>query len=448
MFGDFLLRKRDTVSLTARGVSRDWTPASVAVGYVGHGRSCLGYRYHRLLSIFGTLTFFLDFPCSVSYSFSPVTGGRLSWSGTQLRMDCVPCKTVGLLFFATVCVLCSLRPCVDYASYGATVVWSLWALPIVGLGLIAYCMVWARNPDDTILADPIGLGKFRPISLIGCYYKVVAKVIAERVEKVVGSVGGEMQNAFIKGRFILDGILIANETVEYLKRKKEKGLIFKVNFKKAYDSINWAFLSNMMRRMGFRERWCKWIENCLKSSSMSILVNGSPMDEFMLERGVRQGDSLSLFLFILAAEGLNALVSEAVDKGIFKEVLVDDERIEVSHLQYADDTIFFGEWSMENARSLMCSGEIDEMAQWMRCSVGELPFTYLGLPIGQMKRSNAWRPVIEKFKKRLCDWKAKMMSFGIEGKRVGWGENRIWVTMDGYGNGIGLGSNMKGARGS
>ncbi|GJW47992.1 RNA-directed DNA polymerase, eukaryota [Tanacetum coccineum] len=159
---------------------------------------------------------------------------------------------------------------------------------------------------------------------------------------IVDGVWSEAPNVIKLEVYILEGILIANETVEYLKRKKEKGLIFKVDFEKAYDSINWAFLSNMMRRMGFGERWCKWIESCLKSSSMSILVNGSPTDEFMLERGVRQADPLSPFLFILAAEGLNALVSEAVDKSIFRGVLVGDERIEVSHLQYSDDTIFLG----------------------------------------------------------------------------------------------------------
>ncbi|GJT38939.1 reverse transcriptase domain, reverse transcriptase zinc-binding domain protein [Tanacetum coccineum] len=167
---------------------------------------------------------------------------------------------------------------------------------------------------------------------------------SKRVKKVVESVVGEMQNAFIKGRFILDGILIANETVEYLRRNKKKGLIFKVDFEKAYDNINWAFLT---------------------------------------------------------MEGLNALVSKAVEKGIFKGVLVGDDRIEVSHLQYANDTIFFGEWSMENAKTLMCilkcfeevsglrvnynksrvygigvgSGDIEEMARWMKCSVGEFPFT-------------------------------------------------------------------------
>ncbi|GKC60107.1 kinase-like domain, beta-lactamase/transpeptidase-like protein, partial [Tanacetum coccineum] len=138
------------------------------------------------------------------------------------------------------------------------------------------------------VTDPIGLGDFRPISLIGCYYKIIAKILAERVKKVVGNVVGEVQNAFIKGRFILDGVLIANETVDHLKKNRSKGLIFKVDFEKAYDSLNWRFLIDIMKKMRFGDRWCKWVDSCLRSSTMPILVNGSPTNEFCLERGVRQ----------------------------------------------------------------------------------------------------------------------------------------------------------------
>ncbi|GKB63320.1 reverse transcriptase domain, reverse transcriptase zinc-binding domain protein [Tanacetum coccineum] len=191
--------------------------------------------------------------------------------------------------------------------------------------------------------------------------------------------------------------------------------------------------------MGFGDKWCKWVESILASSTMSILVNGSPTEEFRLERGVRQGDPLSPFLFILASEGLNAIVSEAVEKGIFRGVKIGSNREVVSYLQYVDDTIFIGEWNKENARSLMCilkcfeevSGlrinfnksklygigvndvEVIEMSRWMRCGIGEFPFTYLGLPTGEnMRRIGAWNTVIEKFKKRLSEWKAKSMSFG------------------------------------
>ncbi|GJS96023.1 reverse transcriptase domain, reverse transcriptase zinc-binding domain protein [Tanacetum coccineum] len=264
-------------------------------------------------------------------------------------------------------------------------------------------------------------------------------MLAERVKRVAGNVVREVQNAFIKGRYILDGVLIANETMEFLKKKKEKGLVFKVDFEKAYDSINWIFILDLMKRMGFGEKLCKWVEICLRSATMSILVNGFPSEEFGLERGVRQGDPLSPFLFILAAEGLNAIVTEAVEKGIFRGVVVGANKVTVSYLQYADDAIFFGEWNKENAKALMCilkcfeevsglkvnynkskiydigvnEGDMIDMARWMGCGIGEFSFTYLGLPIGEnMRRVNAWSPVVEKFKSRLADWKAKTMSFG------------------------------------
>ncbi|GJS28095.1 putative RNA-directed DNA polymerase, eukaryota, reverse transcriptase zinc-binding domain protein [Tanacetum coccineum] len=222
-------------------------------------------------------------------------------------------------------------------------------------------------------------------------------------------------------------------------KKKIKGLIFKVDFEKAYDSIEWGYLIEIMERMGFGVKWCKWVTACLESSSISVHVNGSPTKEFMMERGVRQGDPLSPFLFILAAEGLNALLNDAVDKDILRGVRVGEDDLMVSHLQYVDDTIIFGEWSRENTSNLMnvlkCfeevaglkinlnkskiysvgveRGELDIMAHFMRCSVGEVPFTYLGLPVGvNMRRVSAWNEVIERFKSRLCEWKAKAMSFG------------------------------------
>ncbi|GJX45711.1 putative reverse transcriptase domain-containing protein [Tanacetum coccineum] len=130
----------------------------------------------------------------------------------------------------------------------------------------------------------------------------------------------EVQNAFIKGRYILDGMLIANETVNYMKQKKRKCLIFKVDFEKVYDSLNWKYLMEVMKCMGFGNKWCRWIDVCLKSASISVLVNGALTKEFNMGRGVRQGDPLSPFLFILAAEGLNVLIKDVVDKDIFDGV--------------------------------------------------------------------------------------------------------------------------------
>ncbi|XP_071695356.1 secreted RxLR effector protein 78-like [Rutidosis leptorrhynchoides] len=148
------------------------------------------------------------------------------------------------------------------------------------------------------------------------------------------------QSAFLGGRYILDGALVANEVVEDLKRNKKHGLIFKVDFEKAFDSVNWDYLLELMKSMGFGTIWCKWISSCLKSATISILINGSPTSEFNLKRGVRQGDPLSPFLFIIAAEGLNILTKMAVERGMYKGVEVGKDKVVISHLQYADDTIF------------------------------------------------------------------------------------------------------------
>ncbi|XP_071729191.1 uncharacterized protein [Rutidosis leptorrhynchoides] len=128
------------------------------------------------------------------------------------------------------------------------------------------------------------------------------------------------------------------------------------------------------------------------------------MGEFKLERGVRQGDPLSPFLFIIAAEGLNVLTKKAVGNNRYIGVEIGSNKIPISHLQYADDTIFFGEWSV---------AEVVSMANMFGCNAGSLPFIYLGLPVsGKMNKMESWNPVLDKFTKRLSDWKARSVSFG------------------------------------
>ncbi|XP_071700056.1 secreted RxLR effector protein 78-like [Rutidosis leptorrhynchoides] len=147
------------------------------------------------------------------------------------------------------------------------------------------------------------------------------------LRKVVPRLIGSEQSAFLGDRYILDGVLFVNEVVDELKRNKRHGIIFKVDFEKAFDSLNWNYLLEVMKCMGFGSKWQKWIGSCLNSASISSLINGSPTPEFKLSRGVRQGDHLSPFLFIIAAEGLNILTKVAVDKGMYKGVEVCSSRI-------------------------------------------------------------------------------------------------------------------------
>ncbi|GJZ00427.1 RNA-directed DNA polymerase, eukaryota, reverse transcriptase zinc-binding domain protein, partial [Tanacetum coccineum] len=197
--------------------------------------------------------------------------------------------------------------------------------------------------------NPTLITDFRPISLIGIHYKIIAKILANRLSKVIDKIVSKEQSAFIAGRQILDGPVILSEIIEWYKKRKKKLLIFKVDFEKAFDSISWNYLIHILDRFGFGNKWCSWIKACLNSSRASILINGSPTSEFSIKRGLRQGDPLSPFLFILVMEGLHNAFEEAVGNGMITGVNINNSTIKFSHLFYADDVIITTDW---NARDM------------------------------------------------------------------------------------------------
>lgn len=304
----------------------------------------------------------------------------------------------------------------------------------------------AKGINSTFIAlipkvdSPQLLNDFRPISLVGCMYKVLAKVLANRLRTVVSSVVSDTQSAFLKGKQILDGILVANEAVDEARRMNKEMLLFKVDFEKAFDSVDLHYLDSVMVNMNFPTLWRKWISECVGSATASVLVNGSPTEEFVIERGLRQGDPLSPFLFLLAAEGLNVLMQSMVSEGLYRGYTVGStEGVEVSNLQFADDTLLLAEKSWANVRSMravliifeqisglkvnfhksMLTGVnvpiswLTEASLVMNCRVGTLPFVYLGLPVGgDARRLEFWKPVVDRIVNRLSNWSCKFLSLG------------------------------------
>ncbi|GKV48452.1 hypothetical protein SLEP1_g55265 [Rubroshorea leprosula] len=287
--------------------------------------------------------------------------------------------------------------------------------------------------------NPYRIEDYRPISLIGVMYKILAKLLANRLRKVLDKIIGEQQMAFIEGRQMMDGVVIANEVIDEAKRKRKKSFLFKVDFEKAYDKVSWDFIDYMLMRTGFTVTWRNWIKECLQSSMISILVNGSPTQQFPVSKGIRQGDPLSPFLFLLVAEGLNGLMQSANEKNLYRGVRIGNGNLLVSHLQFADDTLFFGEASEENIqaiKSIMRTFELasglkinfgksqimgvgteegwkERMAYRLCCKAGDLPFKYLGTPVGGNHRRIAmWQPLVNSFKKKLASWKGQNLSLG------------------------------------
>ena len=124
----------------------------------------------------------------------------------------------------------------------------------------------------------------RPISLVGGLYKILTKVLANRIKRVMSLIISQAQNAFVEGRQILEVVLIANEAVDSILRKKESGLLCKLDIEKAYDHISWDFLFQIMEKMGFGRK-CSWIKWCISTATFSALFNGSPTGFFQSSRG-------------------------------------------------------------------------------------------------------------------------------------------------------------------
>nr|GEU42927.1 RNA-directed DNA polymerase, eukaryota [Tanacetum cinerariifolium] len=168
-----------------------------------------------------------------------------------------------------------------------------------------------RNIGPLLVLGANKLNEFLPISLIGCQYKIIGKILANRLSLVIGDIVSQEQSAFIKGRQIMDGSLVLNKLISWCKAKKEQCLLLKVDFKKAFDSVCWDNLNEILGKFGFKNNWRGWIRGSLNSSKASVLVNGSPTNEFSFHKGLRQGDPLS---FILVMESLQVSFQKLIDR--------------------------------------------------------------------------------------------------------------------------------------
>ena len=302
---------------------------------------------------------------------------------------------------------------------------------------------WPRGSNASFLClipkveNPQQLGEFRPISLVGCLYKIISKALSLHLKKVIGKIIDVRQSTFLEGRGLLDSVLVANEVLEEYKRKRKSCVFFKVDYEKAYDLVNWDFIYYMLRRLGFCDRWIRWINGCLESASVSVLVNGSPTREFFPKKGLRQGDPLAPFLFLIVAEGFAGVTRVAEEKKLIDNLEVGKDKVKVNMLQYANDTLFFCEANTKSVFNIKAILQCFELSSGLRvnfaksriggtgmdqvvlqrfatilnCDTMVSPFIYLGMPVGgSHKHDNFLNGVIEKVQARLSRWKGRCLS--------------------------------------
>jgi exonuclease III len=281
--------------------------------------------------------------------------------------------------------------------------------------------------------------QFRPICVLNVSFKIFTKVGTNRLNKVAKTVVRPTQTAFMPGRNIMEGVVILHETIHELHTKKRDGVIFKIDFEKAYDKVKWSFLQQTLRMKGFSPKWCRWIQNMVTGGSVGIKVNDDIGPYFQTRRGLRQGDPMSPILFNIVADMLAILIDRAKADGQIRGIiphLLDDG---LSILQYADDTIIFLDHDPKQAKNLklllcafeqlsglkinfhkseiFCYGAAKEMEQYYTnlfgCNSGVYPFRYLGIPMHHRQLLNSeWRKVEERFEHKLSCWKAKYLSYG------------------------------------
>ena len=194
------------------------------------------------------------------------------------------------------------------------------------------------------IKNPVKVSDYRPISLCNVIYKIIAKVLANRLKQILPQIISPTQNAFVPGRLITDNVLVAYEALHTMhgrRKGKIETLAMKLDISKAYDKVEWDFLKRIMLKLGFPDVWVDRVMSYVISPSFSILINGKPYGTIHPTRGIWQGDPLSPYLFLLCAEGFTSLLQTAELERTIHGVSICRRAPCISHLLFADDSLLF-----------------------------------------------------------------------------------------------------------
>lgn len=191
------------------------------------------------------------------------------------------------------------------------------------------------------------LDDYRPISLCNIVYKVLSKAITNKIKKLLPFVILGEKTGFVPNRSIFDAVIIAQEVIHSIQHNLEPSMLIKLDIKKAYDKVNWRFLCKCMEDFGFAKQCINLIFSCISSPRFLILVNKSPKGYFNISRGLRQGDPISPFLFIIIAKSFGGAIGKAQAQAKIRGIKVIEGVANITHQQFVEDIMLFSEGRKE-----------------------------------------------------------------------------------------------------
>lgn len=278
---------------------------------------------------------------------------------------------------------------------------------------------------------------YRPISLQNCPIKAVAKVLTNRLKPIIPLLVHGNQTGFIPGRSIAENFIFAADLIGACHTRKAPTMVIKLDFSKAFDNLSWDSLTSILRCRGFPPKFSSWVHDLLATGKTAVMLNGIPGNWINCKNGLRQGDPISPYLFIIVADLLQQMIQQDCDLAHLSHPLFS--HLPPTVLQYADDTLIIAKASNPAAQQLkyilhdfaMATGltinftkttfvpmhistaMVDSIASTLHCPTSSFPQIYLGLPLTPTRLpTNAFLPIIERCRKFLTGWRAKILSKG------------------------------------
>ncbi|GAB2284026.1 hypothetical protein Dimus_039637 [Dionaea muscipula] len=280
--------------------------------------------------------------------------------------------------------------------------------------------------------------EYRPIACCNVLYKIISKILAKRLEGVLGSIIDTAQTAFIRGRFMIENIYLVNELIRrYMRKRISPRCFFKIDLRKAYDSVDWEFLRGMLSALNFPPVFTHWLMTCVSTASYSISINGQIHGFFNGRKGLRQGDPLSPYLFVICLEYLSRHLKLLKNNPLFSYHPLCD-RLNITHLTFADDLIILSRAYMNSVMAILnvlqsfssCSGltvstsktlfytagaddgliaNIEAVTGFQR---GTFPLHYLGIPLAASRVTYIqFKPFLDKVGSCIGGWLRHTLSY-------------------------------------